>query len=161
MSVESAEPVVITRILNAPVPRVWDAWTKPEHVRNWWGPKDYTCPACEIELRAGGRYLFAMRSPDSMGGEVSYTTGTYTEIALHRKLAFTQSQANALGERLPDEQLPPDFPSEVFTTITFTEVNGMTELVITESGWRPSLMSVFAYAGMHQSLDKLSALVRG
>jgi hypothetical protein len=53
--------------------------------------------------------------------------------------------------------MPPDFPKEVRTTILFRPKGSLTELVITEYDWPVSQMSVYSYAGMHQSLDKMSA----
>ncbi|GAA4158168.1 SRPBCC family protein [Leifsonia shinshuensis] len=57
---------------------------------------------------------------------------------------------------LPADQLPEGFTQNIRTVVEFADVGGLTELTITESGWSRSLMSVFAYAGMHQSLDKLT-----
>jgi uncharacterized protein YndB with AHSA1/START domain len=156
----NATEVVVNRVINAPVATVWKAWTDPKAVMEWWGPADYTAPTARIDLREGGTYLFCMHAPDYQGGEDSYTVGEYKEINPMKKLVFTQSLANADGEKLSKDQLPPDFPEEVLTTVTFTDVNGMTELNITERGWMPSKMSVFAYAGMHESLDKMTKVLK-
>lgn len=150
--------IVITRIINAPVASVWKMWTDPKAVTQWWGPTDYTSPSAQIDLREGGKYIFAMRAPQYQGGQESYTAGEYKEIIPMEKLVFTQSLADANGEKLDKAQRPPDFPDDVLTTITFKEVNGMTEMNIVEQGWELSQMSVFAYAGMHQSLDKLAII---
>ena len=56
--------LVVTRIFDAPVELVWKAWTEPERVMRWWGPKGYTSPAASIDFRVGGKYLWAMRSPE-------------------------------------------------------------------------------------------------
>lgn len=152
--------VAITRIINAPVATVWKMWTDPKAVTKWWGPTDYVSPSARIDLREGGTYLFCMRAPAYQGGQDSYTTGEYKEIVPMKKLSFTQSLANADGEKLSKDQLPPDFPENILTTVTFKEVNGMTELNIVEQGWSLSQMSVFAYAGMHQSLDKWANVLK-
>lgn len=151
--------VVITRILNAPVATVWKMWTDPEEVVKWWGPADYTSPSAQVDLREGGSYVFAMRAPEYQGGEESFTSGEYKEIVPMKKLVFTQGLSDAEGKRLPVAQLPKDFPEDILTTIDFKEVKGMTELTIREKGWKPSMMSVFSYAGMHQSLDKLTTIL--
>ncbi|HSX28369.1 MAG TPA: SRPBCC domain-containing protein [Candidatus Saccharimonadales bacterium] len=151
--------VIITRIINAPVATVWKMWTDPQEVTKWWGPADYTSPSARLDLRQGGQYVFAMQAPEYQGGEESFTSGEYKEITPMKKLVFTQGLSDADGNRLPADKLPADFPEDILTTVEFKEVNGMTELVITEKGWKPSMMSVFSYAGMHQSLDKLAAIV--
>ena len=160
MARNNTTDIVITRIINAPVATVWKMWTDPKAVTKWWGPADYTAPSARVDLREGGMYLFCMRAPQDQGGQDSYTVGEYKGVVPMEKLVFTQSLADADGEKLSKDQLPPDFPENVLMTITFKEVNGMTELTITEKGWTPSQMSVFAYAGMHQSLDKLAIVLK-
>ena len=148
--------VVVRRILNAPVETVWRLWTDPELVTEWWGPQDYTSPSARVDLREGGSYLFSMLAPDYQGGAESFTGGVYTAIVPQRRLEFTQSITDADGVPLPDDQLPEGFTQNIRTVVEFADLGGLTELTITESGWTRSLMSVFSYAGMHQSLDKLT-----
>ena len=152
------QDVVVTRIINAPLAVVWKLWTDPKEVVKWWGPADYTSPSARNDLRQGGSYVFTMQAPDYQGKQVSHTSGEYTDVVPMQKLVFTQGLSDADGKRLPDDELPEDFPSNIETTVEFKEVNGMTELKITEHGWKLSKMSVYAYAGMHQSLDKMSAM---
>jgi len=52
--------LTITRIFDVPRKLVWKAWTDPQQMRKWWGPKDYASPSCKIDLRIGGKYLFCM-----------------------------------------------------------------------------------------------------
>lgn len=151
--------VVITRVLNAPVATVWNLWTDPNAVTGWWGPEDYTSPSARIDLREGGSYLFAMRAPAEQGGAVSYTGGVYKRIEPLKRLEFTQNLTNEVGEPVLEAELPDGFSQNVHTIVELRDVNGLTELTITEKGWKRSLMSVFAYAGMHQSLDKMSTHV--
>ncbi len=153
---DDATEVVVNRILNAPVETVWRLWTDPELVTEWWGPEDYTSPSASIDLREGGSYVFSMRAPDYQGGTESFTGGVYTKIVPLERLEFTQSITDADGEPLPADQLPEGFTQGIRTSVEFADVNGLTELTIIEKGWSRSLMSVFAYAGMHQSLDKLT-----
>ena len=51
--------IVVTRVIDAPAELVWKAWTEPERIRQWWGPKNYTSPSCELNFREGGKYFFA------------------------------------------------------------------------------------------------------
>lgn len=158
------EDLVISRIIDAPLELVWKAWTDPEYVKRWWGPKDWTSPTCKIDLREGGKYLFCMRAPEEQGGQDMYTTGTYKKIVPMERLEFTQCMSDKDGNVIDPTQvgMPADFPKEVRTTIVFKPKGNLTELVITEYDWPVSQMSVYSYAGMHQSLDKLSSsLARG
>lgn len=156
------EGLVITRIIDAPVELVWQAWTDPVHVMRWWGPKYYTSPSAKIDLRVGGKFIFCMRAPAEQGGQDSYTSGVYTKIVPLERLEFTQGMSDKDGNRIDPGSvgLPPDFPQEMDTVIQFNRKGDLTELIITESHWKASPMAVFAYAGMHESLDKMSAVLK-
>jgi uncharacterized protein YndB with AHSA1/START domain len=73
----SDRELVIQRIFDAPRARVFDAWTKVEHVVNWFGPSEFTAPFCEIDFRVGGSYRICMRAPE---GEDHWVSGEYREI---------------------------------------------------------------------------------
>ena len=98
-----------------------------------------------------------MRAPSAQGGQESFTGGTYKKITPMKRLEFTQNMTDEKGNPLPADELPAGFSQNVHTIVEFRVVNGLTELTITEKGWTRSLMSVFAYTGMHQSLDKMAA----
>ncbi len=154
---EIKEDLVVTRIIDAPLEMVWKAWTEPEHVMRWWGPKYYTSPSCKIDLREGGKYIFCMRAPKEQGGQDSYVSGVYRKIVPMERLEFTQGLADQEGNRIDPSQagMPPDFPKELLMTVLFSAKGEMTELTITEYDWPVSQMYVYSLAGMHQSIDKL------
>jgi uncharacterized protein YndB with AHSA1/START domain len=153
------EDLVVTRIIDAPLEMVWKAWTEPEHVMKWWGPKYYTSPSCQIDLHEGGKYIFCMRAPEEQGGQDHYTAGIYKKIVPMEYLEFTQGLADKDGNPIDPQQvgMPPDFPEEILTSIVFKPKGEMTELTITEYGWTPGQMYVYSLAGLHQSIDKLAA----
>ncbi len=155
------EDLVVTRILDAPLELVWKAWTEPEQVRRWWGPKYYTSPSCKLDLRVGGKYIFAMQAPADQGGQVSYTSGVYQRIVPMELLEFTQGLSDADGNRIDPQQagMPADFPKEMHTVVTFKAKGSMTEITIHEEGWTAGQMYVYALAGTQQQIDKLAALV--
>ncbi len=152
------EDLLVTRILDAPLELVWKAWTEPEQVRRWWGPKYYTSPSCKIDLRVGGRYIFAMQAPQDQGGQISYTSGVYQRIVPMELLEFTQGLSDADGNRIDPQKagMPPDFPKEMHTLVTFKAKGNMTELTIKEEGWTAGQMYVYALAGTQQQTDKLA-----
>ncbi len=162
-AVVQKEDLVIKRIINAPVELVWKAWTDPEYVKRWWGPKDYVSPTCKIDLRAGGKFIFSMRAPAYQGGQDSYTAGVFNEITPLKRLEFTPSLSDKDGNRIDPVSIgmPPDFPKEVRTLIEFRAIGDLTELTITEFAWPVSQMMVYSYAGMHQSLDKMGEALAG
>lgn len=157
------ENIVVTRVIAAPAELVWKAWTEPEQIMRWWGPKDYISPSCEIDFREGGKYVFCMRAPQDQGGFDHYSTGTYKRIVPLELIELTSSLSDRDGNKIDPGQLgmPPDFPEEVHIVVTFRElVEGVTELTITEHNWSPGPMAVFALIGWHQSMDKLAASIQ-
>jgi len=153
------EDLVVTRIIDAPLEMVWKAWTEPEHVMKWWGPKYYTSPSCKIDLREGGKFIFCMRAPQDQGGQDSYTSGVYKKIVPMEYLEFTQGLSDKDGNPIDPAQvgMPPDFPDETRTSIVFKAKGEMTELTITEYDWPLGQMYVYSLAGLHQTIDKLAA----
>jgi uncharacterized protein YndB with AHSA1/START domain len=114
------EGLVITRVFNAPRELVWKAWTDPELVKHWWGPRYFTAPVIKIDLRVGGRYLYDMRSPD---GQDFWSTGTYSEIVPLERIVATDSFADEEGHIVPASHygLSGDFPSQMLLTVLFED----------------------------------------
>jgi uncharacterized protein YndB with AHSA1/START domain len=112
----SDEEIRLTRLFEAPRQLVFEAMTKPEHVRRWWGRlgEGYSVPVCEIDLRVGGKWRFVNRHPQ---GEISFH-GEYREIEPPSRLVFTETM-----EPYPD-------PGSVVTAV-FTEEGGKTRLTAT------------------------------
>ncbi len=155
--------IVVTRVIGAPVERVWKAWTDPEQIMQWWGPQNYTSPSCEIDFREGGKYVFCMRAPEEQGGFDHYTTGTYQRIVPMELIEFSSSMSDKGGNKIDPVQagMPPDFPEEIRTVVTFKGIlEHITELTITEYDWPLDQMAVFSLIGWHQSMDKLAASVK-
>ena len=84
----SDREIRMTRLFDAPRRLVFEAMTKPEHVKRWWGILDdrHSVPVCEIDLRVGGAWRFVGRGPK--GESVFY--GVYREIAPPERLVFTE-----------------------------------------------------------------------
>jgi uncharacterized protein YndB with AHSA1/START domain len=87
LEVPADKPLIIwQRLVAAPPELVFDAWTKPEHLRHWWGPRWLQLTICEVDLRVGGGYRFVQRSLD--GTEHGFH-GSYLEIDRPRRLVST------------------------------------------------------------------------
>ena len=99
--------LLITRTLNAPVELVWEAFTKPDHVANWWGPNGFTNTIYTMDLRPGGLWELVMHGPD---GTNYKNKSIYTEIVVNKKIVFNHFK--------------PDFT----TTIEFEELGEQTHL---------------------------------
>ena len=113
--------VVITRVLDAPVGEAWMAWSDPEYVMRWWGPKGFTSPSAEMDFRVGGASLVCMRAPAEYGGQEMNNTWTYTRIDPHERIEFVSNFADEEGTHLDpaDMGMPPEVPRDVVHEIVF------------------------------------------
>ena len=140
--------LVLTRLFNAPRHLVFEAMTKPEHVRRWWGNlgEGYSVPVCEIDLRVGGKWRFVNRHPN---GEAEFY-GEYREIAPPGRVVFTEIYAPF-----------PDAGSLV--TAEFTEEDGKTRMTVTcaypSNEVRDMVMGTGMERGAALSYDRLEDLV--
>ena len=149
------QELVIERIFDAPRELVWKAWTDPEHVKRWWGPKGFTSPACELDLRVGGKYLWAMRSSE---GQDLWSTGVYREIVPLERIVCTNSFADENGNVVPASHygITADLPLEMLATVTFEELDGKTKLTLEHSIPASLAEQVGAREGWSESFDKLA-----
>jgi uncharacterized protein YndB with AHSA1/START domain len=76
----------ISRIIDAPRALIWEAWTKPEHLKRWWTPAPWTTPECRVDLRPGGEFYTLMRGPD---GSEHAVNGCYLDLLPHERIVFT------------------------------------------------------------------------
>jgi uncharacterized protein YndB with AHSA1/START domain len=104
--------IVMTREFQAPRRLVYEAFTRPEHLKRWWGPRYLELSVCEVDLREGGSWRFVQRAPD--GQEFGFR-GIYREIAPPERLVYT-----FIFEPMPEH--------DAVVTIVFEERNGRTTL---------------------------------
>ena len=157
--------LVVTRVFDAPIELAWKAWTDPEYVMKWWGPKYFTSPSAKIDLRVGGTSLVCMRAPKEFGGMDMYSTWVYREILPMERIEFVQNLSDETGNLLDPATLglPPEFPRDTRTVVTFKDLgNGKTEMTVTEYNMptAETEMGRNAELGLNQSLDKLVASLR-
>lgn len=152
--------ILIVRSFDAPRELVWKAWTEPEFLMRWWGPKNFTCPFCKIDLRVGGTYLSCMRSPE---GRDYWSTGIYVEITEPSLLICTDSFADEKGNVVPASYygMSGEWPKELLVTVTFDEEDGKTKLTLRHVGMPAGEMIEQAEAGWNESFDKLAESLAG
>ena len=149
--------LVVERIFDAPRELAWRAWTEPEHLMRWYGPKGFASPTCEIDFRVGGRHLFGLRSPDGHG---YWTAGVYREIVPLERFVYTDSFADEHGNVVPATHygMGEDVPTETIVTVTLEELDGgKTKLTLRQVGWTDDSMAAGAGAGWNEAFDKLAA----
>src|ERR671926_209174 len=106
--------VVMTRVFDAPRRLVFDAFTRPELLNRWFGPRGWSLAVCEVDLRVGGTFRFVLRGP---GGREMGMRGVYREVVPPERSVHAESFD--------------DYPGESVVTAVFTERGGKTTLTAT------------------------------
>ncbi len=151
---DAAREVTITRVFNTPRSRLFRMWTDPAEVARWWGPKDFTNPVCELDVRPGGRMRIVMRGPKGTPYDADFPmSGTFLEVVEAERIVFSAFAEDADGKPL----------IESLTTVTFTERDGKTTLTVHARGVPLVPLAIPMVDGMEvgwtQSIDRLAALV--
>ena len=143
----SDREIVMTRTFDAPRELVFEAMTRPEHMKEWWGPHGFTLPVCEIDLRPGGAYRFV--SADAEGTEYAFR-GEYREIVPPEKIVWT----------FEFEGMPGNVSVE---TMTLTEENGQTTVTSTSVfdsvEQRDGMLESGMETGAAETYDRLAELL--
>ena len=141
---------IITHEFAAPRERVFQAWTDPQILAQWWGPKGFTNPVCEWDVRPGGKIYDVMRAPNGMEHAMG---GEFREIAPPGRLVFSCGALDGKGRML----------FEFLHDATFAGGNGKTNLTLRS---RVTMTTVEANKyiggfemGMTSSLERLAELV--
>ncbi len=112
--------LTIERTFRAPRELIWKMFADPFHLSQWWGPKGFTNPVCELDFRVGGRWYHVMRDAD---GRDYPADSVFLEITPPERIVYRNREVTEhewVGDR------PPSFKR----TITFTEANGVTTLTL-------------------------------
>ncbi len=139
----AAEPVadrthVITRVFDAPARLLFEAYSKPEHLLKWFGPKGWPLTLCEVDFRRGGRYRFAMTGPS--GVQDTPFGGEYIEIVPNKKIMFDN------GFEKPDSR-------KMIMTVTLEEKAGKTTLVLSTLFENVAMMEEYLGMGFNEGVD--------
>jgi uncharacterized protein YndB with AHSA1/START domain len=138
--------IVMTRVFDAPRRLVWEAFTKPELLKRWFGPRGWSMVVCEVDLTVGGGFRFVLRGPD---GKDMGMRGVYREIVPPERSVHMESFD--------------DYPGEAQVTGTFVEQGGKTTLTASVLYPSPEVRDIVLKSGMEhgaaESYDKLAELL--
>jgi uncharacterized protein YndB with AHSA1/START domain len=110
-----ARSIVITRTIDAPRDLVFEAWTDPTHLAEWWGPTGFTTTTSKFEMRPGGVWRFVMHGPD---GRDYQNRITYHEIIRPERIVYSHGGGDDVE------------PVQFQTTVTFEDAGGKTRLTM-------------------------------
>ena len=152
--------LVVTRVFDAPIEQVWNAWKDPELVKRWWGPDGFTAPVANIDFREGGTSLVCMSSPQF--GD-NYSTWHYKKIVPVQRIEYIHNLVDKDGNKIDPVSIgmPEDFPQDQLNTVAFRAVGaGKTEITITEYDWTVGQMVEMSKMGLEQCLGKMAAIFK-
>jgi len=153
--------LTITRVFDAPIEKVWKAWSKAEYVMLWWGPDFFTSPSAKMDFREGGTSLVCMRAPKQFGGQDIYSTWKYKKIVPLQSIEYIHNLADKEGNSVDPAALgmPPDFPRDQRNAVTFKPLaSNRTEMTVTEYDWSEGKMFELSKTGLEQCLNKMAAI---
>jgi uncharacterized protein YndB with AHSA1/START domain len=154
----AAGTIRIERIFAAPRALVFEAWTKPEYLLQWYAPRGCTIRFAAIDVRPGGRFHSCIHNP-SFGD--CWCVGVYREIVRPERIVYTLATADSAGNEIEPAKAghDPRWPRETLVTVTFEDLRGATQLTLEQN----VLESLAKHTGAHPSwlemLDRLAALV--
>ena len=138
--------IVLTRVFDAPRKLVFEAFTKPELLKQWFGPRGWSLVVCEVDLKVGGGFRFVLRGPD---GKQMGMSGVYREIVPPERSVHMESYD--------------DYPGESRVTSVFVEQAGKTTLTATVLYPSKEVRDAVIQSGMEhgaaESYDKLAELL--
>src|SRR5690242_650265 len=116
--------ITLSRTIDAPVERVWQAWVDQNQVQQWWAPNGFTNPVCKVDARVGGELNIVMQAGENLGpmsGMKAPMQGRFQEVAEHERLVFSNIALGEKGEHL----------LEGTTSVAFEDMGGKTKLTVT------------------------------
>jgi uncharacterized protein YndB with AHSA1/START domain len=152
---EPMKEVSFERTYDASPDTVWQAWTNPDMIKQWWGPNNVTIPECEVDLRVGGKVYIVMEAGEAMGpykGTKWPMLGTFTVVEPTSKLSYdAKAWTDGRNEETTIDQT---------TDLTLTEENGKTKLklraIVYKTGPGAGMAVQGMQAGFTQQLNKLN-----
>ncbi|MDY0909207.1 SRPBCC domain-containing protein [Microbacterium sp. CFBP9034] len=155
--------VEVAREFDAPIERVWQAWTTPADLRAWWGPQGFTCPRADADVRVGGAIIVTMKAPAEWGGSEHHSRWDITDAVAPTLLRYVHRFCDADGGAITAAEagIPPGVPDEGHHEVLLTDLgDGRTLLEMTEHGYLTVEARDLSAGGLDQCLDKMAALVQ-
>ena len=142
----SAQEVTITRVLHAPRELVWRAWTEPERLARWWGPRGWSTDPADVTMDVSPGGAFRVRSVSDDGAPMT-TAGVYREVVEPERLVFEEPAEDAWHDG-------------AVSTLTLTDLGGgRTEMVLHSVIHTTEELGKLAAGGMRGALDRLAELL--
>ncbi|MEM7738568.1 MAG: SRPBCC domain-containing protein [Deinococcota bacterium] len=142
---DARDAIVIERLFDAPIDRIWQLWTDAEHFKQWYGPQGFSVPVAKLDTHAGGTRHVCMQR-----GEMTFwTVGEVLESTPPTHLVYTESMADDQGNIISKGNAP--VATQV--TVILEDMNGRTKMTMTHAGVGQGAKG--GSQGWQQAFDKL------
>jgi uncharacterized protein YndB with AHSA1/START domain len=148
---QAASPVIpfmLSHTFDAPRERVWRAFTEPERMKHWWGPKGFPVVSSSMDVRPGGMCHYAMSVPD---GSLMWGKFAYREIVAPERLVFVNGFSNENGDFVRHPMVPV-WPLEVLSVFRFTEQEGRTTFTLEWTPINATAEECALFDGSHEGM---------
>ena len=146
---EPIKAITIEKIYGASTETIWQAWTDPELLKQWWGPDNVSIPECTVDLQVGGTFYIVMEAGEAMGpykGTQWPMAATFTIVEPNKELAYTaEAWTEGQKETTTIEQT---------TDITFTEQDNKTIVTIKAAMYKSGPDTEMAIQGMQMGFTQ-------
>lgn len=137
--------VIVSQLLEAPITKVWEVWTTPNHIKHWWGPNGFTNTITKMELHEGGKWNLVMHGPDGTNYD---NESVFTEVVQHKKIAYHHLSGH-----------------EFLATITFEEKGNQTyihwQMLFPTQEELTRIMGLYDISvGLQQNVDRLDQYLK-
>ena len=143
ISTPGPRELVITRLFDAPRELVFEAWTDPKHLAQWWGPRDYPAALVKLDVRPGGAWRHCLRSTET--GNDLWHRGVFREVVAPERLVFTFAWEED-GER----------GLETLVTVTFADEGGKTRMTLRQTPFQSDAERDGHQGGWNSTFDRLA-----
>lgn len=150
-TVETKErELIMTRIFDAPKALLFEVYSSCEHLKNWWGPRQWPLAECRMDFQVGGAWHFCMRGPNE--GDESWVIAIYQEIKKPDKIKYRDYFSDK------DGNINDNMPG-MLIAVDFFDLDGKTKVRIhtlfDSAGEREKIVKMGAVEGMSETLDRL------
>jgi uncharacterized protein YndB with AHSA1/START domain len=159
----TAQAFVMTRVFFVPRERMFKAWTDPKLLAQWWGPRHFTNPVCDLDVRSGGAFRIVMRGPDGLEYPLK---GTFREVITPSRLVLALDCTECPGpwhDLVKPEPADTNAAAEMLMSVIFERMRGQTRLMIRirfeSAALRQRMLEMGLAENGSQSLDRLAAVM--
>lgn len=148
---------VMERVFSAPIDLVWKAWTEPDRIAQWWGPRGFSTVVKEMDVRPGGTWIYCMYSPQFLPeGQAACGKGVYVEVVDREKLVYDDYFSDENGNVTPNMPV-------LITTVLFHDLSGKTRVTSTSECANPQdlrkILDMGVEQGATETWDRLEELL--